>query len=943
MTPEQWKQLDDLFDRAQALPPSEREAFARAQCATDDLLCQELLSLLHADQSGDGLFEAPLANVGQLIDHAPEATDGHDILIGQRMGAYIVESVLGRGGMGVVYKARQDSPQRTVALKVINPGAIGASSLRRFQREAEVLGRLQHPGVAQIYESGQSRTPLGLQPFFAMEFVDGRPLLDYAKEHQLSNRQRLELMSQICDAVQFAHVKGVIHRDLKPGNILVDSRGHPKILDFGIARLTDSDIRVTTIQTNIGQLIGTIPYMSPEQATGDSREIDTRSDVYALGVLLYELLSGRLPYDLREKPVTEAVRVVTEQDPTRLSSISRIFRGDIETIVGKALEKDRTRRYQSAADMAADIRRFLADQAITARPASTAYQFKKFARRNRTLVGGVICAMILLVAGVIGTSIGLVRAMNAEHRAKDDAVKARREARMANEATAVLQTMLNAANPDSGRSGDLTVRELLHQTSEDLESKAGTEPEVAAAVHFTIGSAFLGMQDYGPAKEHLQLALDLRKQIYGDKGWRVANCYNKLGQIAFDKGDRDGGLATVLHGMDLLNADPDSNWEDRAIQELDRSQMLNTMTKFPEAEQAARRAIDVATESGGKKHGITAAAISSLAAIYMNQGQHARAEPLLREAVAITREAFGARSARLSNHLIDLSKTLMFLTRDAEAEPLLLEAVEIRRSAYGPDHPKTAAPLEQLSNCQMVLKKLTAAESSARESLRIRQGVDAEGADTVISIQALCKVLQRQNKLADAEPLARQALEIRLRLLGEDNKLTAQSMETLGELLLKQKKLDDARETFLRAVAIRKKVQGERHLLVSNGLRGLGQIGVASGDYESAVKYYSDVVSILDEAFEDDHAVLVASRLALAANQAKIKHFDDAEATYRLALAGLRKRHGESGPGVADCLTALAGVLKAKGDAKAADELLAQAARAKLAPVTAPENAESGG
>ncbi len=943
MTPEQWKQLDDLFDRAQALPPSEREAFARAQCATDDPLCKELLSLLQADQSGEGLFEAPLANVGPLIDHAPGAFDEHDILIGRRMAAYTVESVLGRGGMGVVYKARQDSPHRTVALKVINPGAIGGSSLRRFQREAEVLGRLQHPGVAQIYESGQSRTPLGLQPFFAMEFVDGRPLLDYAKEHQLSNRQRLELMSQICDAVQFAHLKGVIHRDLKPVNILVDSRGHPKILDFGIARLTDSDIRVTTIQTNVGQLIGTIPYMSPEQATGDSREIDTRSDVYALGVVLYELLSGRLPYDLREKPVTEAVRVVTEQDPTRLSSISRIFRGDIETIVGKALEKDRTRRYQSAADMAADIRRFLADQAITARPASTVYQFRKFARRNRTLVGGVICAMILLVAGVIGTGIGLVRAVDAEHRAKDDATKARREARMANEATSVLQGMLNAANPESGRRADMTVRELLLQTSADLEAQAGAQPEVAAAVHFTVGSAFVGMEDYTLAAGHLSRALELRKQVFGDKGWRVANCYHKLGQIAFEQGDRSGGLASVRHGIELLNADPGALWEDAAIHELDYSQMLNTIGDFPLAEQASRRAIDLATSSGGKEHGVTAAAIASLAAIYMSQGQHARAEPFLREAMDIAKKVYGPKSSRIATNLIDLGKTLNFLSRDAEAEPLLAEAVEIRRVTYGPDHPKTAVPLEQLANCQMVLKKLTAAESSAREALRIRRAVDADSADTVNAIQVLCKVLQRQNRLDDAEPLALQALDIRMRILGEDNKLTAQSMETLGELLFKQKKYDQAKDLLLRAVAIRRKVQGERHVLVSNGLRTLGQMCSSIGESESAVTYYSQAVSLLSEAFKEDHAVLVGTRLALASNQSKLHRYDDAEATYRLALAGLRKRHGDTGPGVADCLTALAGVLKAKGDTKAADEVLAQAAQAKPAPAAAPESPESGG
>ncbi len=263
------------------------------------------------------------------------------------IGRYRILRLLGEGGMGTVYEAEQEQPRRTVALKVIKPGHVSADRLRRFELESQALGRLQHPGIAQIYEAGAADTAAGQQPYFAMELIHGRSLRAYAEAHHLTARQRLEIVAKICEAVQHAHQRGLIHRDLKPGNILVDETGQPKILDFGVARITDSDAYATR-QTDVGQLVGTLAYMSPEQVLGDPLELDTRSDVYALGVILYELLAGRLPYKVDQK-LHQVVQTIREEDPTPLSSIDRVYRGDIETIVAKALEKDKLRRYASAA------------------------------------------------------------------------------------------------------------------------------------------------------------------------------------------------------------------------------------------------------------------------------------------------------------------------------------------------------------------------------------------------------------------------------------------------------------------------------------------------------------------------------------------------------------------------------------------------------------------
>src|SRR6266850_2485669 len=325
------------------------------------------------DASGSGVPEKSFdPNATRTRSEAANAREGDWRALPPRIGHYRIIRLLGEGGMGSVYEADQEQPRRRVALKVIKAGWASPDLLRRFEQESQALGRLQHPGIAQIYEAGTAATGFGLQPFFAMELIHGMPLGEYAESRRLNVRQRLTLMIHVCDAVQHAHERGIIHRDLKPGNILVDENGQPKILDFGLARATDSDARATR-QTDVGQLLGTLAYMSPEQVSADPLALDPRSDVYALGVILYELLAGKLPYRITQH-VHEVVQTIRQSDPVPLSSVNRVYRGDIETIVAKALEKDRDRRYASAADLAADVHRYLDDQPIAAKPPSTIYQ-----------------------------------------------------------------------------------------------------------------------------------------------------------------------------------------------------------------------------------------------------------------------------------------------------------------------------------------------------------------------------------------------------------------------------------------------------------------------------------------------------------------------------------------------------------------------------------------
>ncbi len=394
--------IEALFHEAADLPPEEQRTFLDAACQNAPELRAAVEKLLADDarlRAGDG--EATFLD-SPVVRSRPPAADQSALVtrpsLPPRIGRYRILGLLGEGGMGAVYEAEQDSPHRAVALKVIRPGFLAPAFLRRFAHEVEILGRLHHPGIAQIYEAGVAEDG---QPFFAMEYIRGLPLGEYARLRALTVRARVELLARVCDAAQHAHDQGVVHRDLKPANILVDEGGQPKVLDFGVARATDADLLTGAGLTRTGQLLGTPNYMSPEQVTGDPAAIDHRADVYALGVILFELLAHALPYQLTNRPLAEAARLVLEQDAPRLGSINPELRGEVETIVGKALEKDRARRYASAADLAADLRRWLAHEPILARPPSALYYLRKFARRHTALVGGVLAAFAALLVGTV--------------------------------------------------------------------------------------------------------------------------------------------------------------------------------------------------------------------------------------------------------------------------------------------------------------------------------------------------------------------------------------------------------------------------------------------------------------------------------------------------------------------------------------------------------------
>ena len=524
-------------------------------------------------------------------DHDAETvdlTDGsvHDSLLDSHLfpktiGHYRIIRILGEGGMGTVYEAEQESPRRRVALKVIKAGVASERHLRRFEVESEILGKLDHPGIATIYEAGTFNTHAGVQPYFAMEFVQGKLLTKYAYANKLGTKERLGLLAKIADAVQHAHQKGVIHRDLKPANILVTVDGQVKILDFGVARATDADIQTATLETDIGQLVGTIPYMSPEQASGNSDDLDTRSDVYALGILGYELLADRLPYDVERKMIHEAVRVIQEDSPAPLSSINKVFRGDIEIIVGKALIKEKDRRYQSASDLSSDIRRYLNNEPIIARPPSSWYQISKFTKRNKAVVLGILGVTIVSVVGAavsVSFAMGEAQqkliamtnaqeAQSAQQLAETRQQEAEKQRAIADEINRFLNDdLLAKAAPESkgssGHGSEYTVRAALEEAIKSLNEQAVDLPiEVVAELEATIGRALLSIGVPNRAVTQLRNAIEKLESLSSAPNQKLAKLKLSLSVALFRLGESDEAAKLSAESVEMIRSllDPDDD------------------------------------------------------------------------------------------------------------------------------------------------------------------------------------------------------------------------------------------------------------------------------------------------------------------------------------------------------------------------------------------------
>ena len=847
------------------------------------------------------------------------------------IGRYRIIRLLGEGGMGAVYEAEQDQPRRRVALKVIKTAWASPEILRRFELESQTLGRLHHPGIAQIYEAGTADTGFGFQPFFAMELIHGKPLGEYADAQHLNTRQRLVLMIQVCEAVEHAHQRGIIHRDLKPGNILVDENGQPKILDFGLARVTDSDAQATR-QTDMGQLLGTLAYMSPEQVLADPLALDTRSDVYALGVILYELLAGKMPYPLT-RHLHEVVRTIQQTDPVPLSTVSRLYRGDIETIVARALEKDKTRRYASAAELAADIRRHLEDEPIAAKPPSTTYQLQKFARRHRALVAGTAAVFLVLVAGVIVSTWEAARAQRERNVALSEKRRADAEAASAKAVSDFLQNDLLAQASAANQSGpgnqpdpDLKVRTALDRAAARITGKFDKQPEVEAAIQDTIGQAYYDLGLYPEAKSHLERGLDLHRHVQGAENPKTLNTMSALGRIADAQGKYDEAEALLHQTLKTMRRvlGPEDPGTLRAMKNLAWTYGQNG--KYQQAEALNSQALEIQRRVLGPENLDTLASMNNLANNYQSQGKYPQAEVLFSQTLEIKRRVLGPEHPNTLSSMMNLAIVYNGQGKYAQAEKLLIQTLGIQRRVLGPEHPSTQKCMINLAYNYYSQGKYAQAEALYSETAEIeRRVLGPEHPDRLGTLANLAQAYESQGKYAQAEKLDRQILEIQRRVLGPEHPSTLSSMGSLAVLYGDQHKYAQAETLDSQILETRRRVLGLEHPDTLSTMNNLAEVYESEGKYAQAEPLYRQALEVGRRKLGADHPNTPIFMNNLAYIYVLEGRFLQAEPLLRQALEAERRMLGLQHPITLAILSSVVALYQRQGKFDLAETYAAQA------------------
>ena len=823
---------------------------------------------------------------------SPDASSGSP----KTIGPYRLVRKLGEGGMGQVWLAEQTAPlQRLVAIKLIRAGVTDKVLLERFESERQALARMNHPAIAKVFDAGT--TPDGT-PYFVMEYVPGIPITVYCDQKRFSIPQRLGLFIKVCEGVQHAHQKAIIHRDLKPANILVtelDGKPNPHIIDFGIAKAIATRDPLATMFTRAGNFIGTPAYMSPEQADPEVRDVDTRSDVYSLAVILYELLTGTLPFDPTQwhsEVMQESLKRLREQDPplpsiqygkkntterdtarqtarlrsTEPQDLVSLLRGDLDWITMKALEKDRSRRYGTPSEFAGDLQRFLSHEPVTARPASAAYRFRKYVRRHRLAVSAAAAGLVLLIAFAAMQAVQ-IRRVTAERD------RTARERDRANRIADFMTKMFKVSDPSEARGNSVTAREVLDAASKDIDTGLAQDPQLQAHMMDIMGTVYDNLGLYPRAEALTRRSLDILGKASGPEDTETLRLENNLGNILYDEGRYAESEKLYRHAYEAFRSKvgPENL---KTLQTMDDlANAVYEQGRYAESEKLYRDALEISRRSLGLDHRQTIIQMGNLVNNLSAEGHYADAESLCHEVLEARRRTLGPDHPESLRSISDLAAILFQEGKYPEAEGLFRQTLALRQRILGPEHPETLLTIYNIGSTVQKQARLGEAEKLYREALAGQtKALGPENPDAVRTMTDLANTLSDEGQFAPAIKLSREAIEIFRRTQGPENPLTLQAMTNLGWTLRQASQFPEAEKISHEALTAQRRVLGPEHPLTLSTQDNLANI-------LQAQHRYAEAEPLSQQAFEIRHRVLGP------------EHPDTAASAYNLAcLAALQGR-----------------------------------------------------